>query len=327
MPTPTTTVVNQRPDLAPMVEFDTKSAELQAIAYKAFPVVNVLEQADQYHAIPFEEWLRVPDDANAGLRGDDGEYERDDFGFEEKSYATNEYGIESTISDRRVKKYNELDLDVRAARRDQERIIRIAEARAAAKLFNASNFSGQTTSAGTAFTNLSSSDPEAKVREAMDAVEDRIGMRPNTVIMSDTNVRRIRANEKVRSVVSSQGAGQSEMAGRVGVEVLKEVFDVPHILVGGMSRNTAKRGAATQSVGKIWSNTFILVGYIDHDSGDIEAPSLTRCFHWTEDGSQIGGVFEEYREDPKRRKVLRTRHDVTEDIVFPEAGQLITGVE
>jgi hypothetical protein len=61
-------------------------------------------------------------------------------------------------------------------------------------------------------------------------------------------------------------------------------------------------------------------------SVDMREPCIGRTFHWTQDGSSIGGTVESYREEAIRGDVIRVRHDVDEVILYPEAGHLLSNV-
>jgi hypothetical protein len=59
---------------------------------------------------------------------------------------------------------------------------------------------------------------------------------------------------------------------------------------------------------------------------DIRTPCVARTFHWSEDGSQIGGTVETYYDDPRRSNIVRVRHQVDELVLYPETGHLISNV-
>jgi hypothetical protein len=59
---------------------------------------------------------------------------------------------------------------------------------------------------------------------------------------------------------------------------------------------------------------------------DIREPCLGRTFHWGEDGSQIGGLMESYREEQKRSDIIRCRHDVDEKVLYTQMGHLLSNI-
>lgn len=322
MPAPSTTVVTQRPDLAgSMEEYPIRNAKLGAIANQVFVPVDVALQADTYGRIPIEEYLQVLETQRASGSG----YNRDDFNFIDDSYACKEHGLEGVVDDRDAKRYaSYFDAELKQTERKDFQVTLAQEVRASNLLMNATTFSGQTTAMGTALTDYASSTPVTKVEAACQAVYNRTGIWPNTLVMNNIAKRNMRHNAEVISRITSSGAGDQARQADITIEQLSQVFDLPHILVGGMASNSADRGQAA-SISSAWPDAYMMVGYIDH-SGDIQAPSLTRAFHWSEDGSEIGGHIESYREDDKRSTIIRVRHDVVEKIEYAELGQLITGV-
>jgi hypothetical protein len=61
-------------------------------------------------------------------------------------------------------------------------------------------------------------------------------------------------------------------------------------------------------------------------SNDMREPCIGRTFHWSEDGSLIGGAIEEYWEEQSRSNIIRVRHDTDEVIMYPQAGHLLSNV-
>ena len=48
--------------------------------------------------------------------------------------------------------------------------------------------------------------------------------------------------------------------------------------------------------------------------------------HWQEDGSQVDGRVETYRDETIRSDVVRVRHDVDEKVLYTEAADLLSNV-
>jgi hypothetical protein len=59
---------------------------------------------------------------------------------------------------------------------------------------------------------------------------------------------------------------------------------------------------------------------------DMREPCVGRTFHWSADGSSIGGTVESYREEGVRGNVIRVRHQVAEVVLHAEAGHLLSNV-
>jgi hypothetical protein len=61
-------------------------------------------------------------------------------------------------------------------------------------------------------------------------------------------------------------------------------------------------------------------------SNDFREPCIGRTFHWSADGSSIGGTVESYREEQTRSDIIRVRHEVAEVTLYAEAGHLLSNV-
>ena len=322
MPQPTNTVLTLRPDLAgAMEEFPAEMGSLGLIAYEACPVVDVGVQSDQFAKIPIETYLQQ----QKTKRNSKGDYQRDDFDFEMDSFATIEHGLEGIVDDRDAKKYgNFFNAEVVQAKRKRLQVMMAAEQRVAALLFNAANFSGQTAAVTNEWDDFANATPVFDVEAAAKAFNNLNGLWPNRMIINRRGFRNLRNCNQIVERISSVGAGDRSLSTDITAAKLAEVFDIEKVLVGGMSTNSANRGLDAV-ISSIWSDEYALLAYID-ESADIEAPSLCKTFHWSEDGSTIGGTVESYREEAQRRGIVRVRHDVHEKITAPKLGYLLSNI-
>jgi hypothetical protein len=106
--------------------------------------------------------------------------------------------------------------------------------------------------------------------------------------------------------------------------MLAQVFDLPYILVAGGSKNGAKEGA-TVDPEQIWSGEYAMVCKIA-TGADFREPCIGRTFHWSADGSAVGGTVESYREEQTRSDIIRVRHDVDELVLYKDAGFLLGNI-
>jgi hypothetical protein len=106
--------------------------------------------------------------------------------------------------------------------------------------------------------------------------------------------------------------------------MLAQVFDLDYVIVAGSSKNSAVEGQAPTPT-QIWSDEYAMVCKVA-TSNDMREPCIGRTFHWSEDGSSIGGSIEEYYEEQSRSKIIRVRHDVDEVVMYLQAGHLLSNV-
>lgn len=321
MPQPSVQITDHRPDLiGAMEEFPIEAAMAGSIAYQIAPPIEVALQADKYGRIPIEEYLQIQEDKRASGAG----YPRDSFNFIDDNYATTEHGLEGVVDDRDAKRYHHyVQAEIATTKRKKLQILLNSEKRVSDLIMNATTFGSQSTALNAVLTNYTTSDPIAAVETAVQNIYDRTGMWANFIAMGRKNFRHMRHNTKIIDRINSNGAGTQSRASDITADQLSAVFDLEHVLVGGMASNSANRGLSA-SISSMWPDSYLFVGYLDA-SGDHQMPTLARTFHWSDDGSVLGGTIESYREDNKRSTIIRVRHDTHEKIEYQELGELITG--
>jgi hypothetical protein len=110
------------------------------------PIYPVQEKSADYPVIPTEAMLKIQDTKRAPT----GHYPRSDWEFETKTYACEERGWEELVEDSEARDLRRLfDVEMAAAMRANEVIMRRQEYDIAALLFNATTFSGRTSDVGT----------------------------------------------------------------------------------------------------------------------------------------------------------------------------------
>ncbi len=322
MPAPSSTLATLRPDLATFEEFDLEMDRMGFIAHRVFPVMEVGQQAGNFGKIPIEQLLQNRDTERAPGSG----YSRGKFTFLPATYACAEHGAEEPVDDREAKMYaNYFDAEQVSTRRAYDVVLRNAEKRLAALLFNTNTYTGASlaTAAAVAWSTAASAVPVTDVENACRKVWENCGMWPNALILNRHNMRNARRTAQVIDASKSQGF-MDVRAGSLNAQQLATVFDLEEVIVAGAAKNTANEGQATV-LANIWSNSYAMVARIVR-TNDIREPGVGRTFHWGEDGSQVGGMVETYRDETVRSNVVRVRHDTQEKHLYVEAAHLITGV-
>lgn len=325
MPSSTTSLSTLRPDLASFFEFDLEAAKAGFVASKVFPVVEVAKASGNFGKIPLESLLQERETR----RGPGSGYSRGSWQFDDATYATVEHGAEEPVDDNEAKMYRDyFDLEVVATSRAYGAVLRNAEKRVADAVFNTSTWTGSGLT--TAITNEWDSNhttdavPITDVEAAVKKVYDASGLWPNALIINRKVFRNLRNLDQIIDRINSSGAGKISTPADITTQMLSAVFDLPYIIVAGESRNSAKEGqAATPS--QIWSDEYAMVCKIA-TSNDMREPCIGRTFHWSEDGSSIGGTVESYRDETVRGDIIRVRHQVAEVVLYPQAGHLLSNV-
>lgn len=318
MPSPSSSLATLRPDIAgSFTEFDLEQNINGFVWDQLMPVFEVAQAAGNFGIIPIEQLLQQRDTARAPGSG----YARGKFTFRPSSYATHEHGAEDPVDDNEAAMYREyFDAEVVAAMRVRHAVLSNAESRVIAALLANAN----TANAAVQYDLPGTATPITDVEFAVNAIYDRTGVWPDTLGMSRKTFRLLRNVEQILDRISSSGAGSPTKATDVTVQMLSAVFDIPKIVIAGSSRNTANAGQ-TAALSQIWDQTKMIVCKTA-SGNDFREPCIGRTFHWSADGSSIGGTVETYRDETVRGDILRIRHQVEEKILYPEMGQIIAAV-
>jgi hypothetical protein len=325
MPSPVSSLATQRPDLATFLEFDLESERAGYIATQVLPVMSVASQAGNFGKIKLAELLQQRQTKRAPGSG----YARGSWTFDKATYATEEHGAEEPVDDREAQMYAEyFDAEQVSTMRAFSSVLRNAEQRVADAVFNATTWNGAALT--TAITNEWDSNhttnavPITDVEAAVNKVYDASGLWPNALIINRKVFRNLRNLDQIIERINSEGAGNASKPSDITTAMLAQVFDLDYVIVAGTSRNSAKEGQAATPV-QIWDSEYAMVCRIA-TGNDMREPCIGRTFHWSNDGSSIGGTVESYRDEAIRGNVIRVRHDVDEVILYPQAGHLLSNV-
>lgn len=324
MPTPSTSLATLRPDLAASLEqFDLAMDRQGFIASRVLPVMDVQVQSGTFGKIPLASLLQNQETA----RNSRGGYNRGNWEFTTDSFTTKENGWEEAIDDREAKLYaGYFDAALVSTARAFDFVLRAAERRVCTLLQNTTTWTGAslTTAVSTAWTmaNRTTSTPLVDVEAAVRKVWSGTGLWPNALIIGKHTFRNLQHTSQVIDKITSSGAGNPAKPTDITAEMMSRVFDLPKIIVAGSAKNTANEGQ-TVSIAPVWSNDYAIVARIA-DTADIREPCLGRTFHWSADGSQIGGTVETYRDETVRSDMVRVRHETHEKVLYTELAHLLT---
>jgi hypothetical protein len=324
MPSPSSSLATQRPDLATFLEFDHESEKAGYIATQVFPVIDVQSQAGNFGKIPLEQLLQQRDTKRAPGSG----YARGNWTFEPAVYATEEHGAEEPVDDREAKMYAEyFQAEQISTMRAFSSVLRNAEQRVADVVFGSTWSSGGatlTTAITHEWDDATNCVPLTDVEAAVQKIYDNSGLWANALVINRKVFRNLRNSAQVIDRIESNGAGNASKATDITVQMLAAAFDLDHIIVAGTSKNGAKEGQSASPT-QIWSGEYAMVCKIS-TSADMRDACIGRTFHWSQDGSSIGGTVESYRDERVRGDVIRVRHDVDELVLYPQAGHLLSNI-
>jgi hypothetical protein len=321
MPSPSEALATLRPDLGGSFEdFNNEQDRLGFIGYRVLPVLEVQRASGTFGRIPLAELLKNADVKRTSRSG----YPRGDWKFKDESFATEEFGFEEPVDRRDVNLYKEyFDAEMISAELARDTVLREAEKRIAAMIFNATTWTGASLFTDTTVTwaTLATATPITDVEAAVRKVYDNTGLWPNALVINRKVFRDLRMTTQIKDQIASSGAGNRTLATDITIDMLRQVFDLDHILVAGSSKNGANEGQAATPT-QIWSSGFAMVCRIA-TTNNIKEPCLGRTFHWDADGSQIGCAMETYPDPQIRGDVVRARHEVDEVVIEKNFGHLL----
>lgn len=323
MPAPTSSV-QPRPEIAQsLIEFDLAMDRNGFVGHRVFPVFEAPKDHGTFGKIPIEQLLQNRETARAPKGG----YSRGNYTFTSDTFTTAEHGAEEPVDDREKAMYSDyFNADLYASQRAMDVVLRNAEKRIAAAVFNTSTWTGSslTTAVSTEWSTAATSTPINDVEGAVRKVRTNTGLKPNTIIMPWTVFRNLRLCSQIIDRITSSGAGSPAKPTDITPAMLAAVFDIESVLVADSQKNTATEGQSA-SLSDIWSNEYVMVCRVARTQ-DLAEPCIGRTFHWGEDGSRIGGTVESYREEDIRSDVMRVRHQVGEKVLYAECGHLLSNI-
>jgi len=305
MPSPTSSLATQRPDLsASLEEFDLAMDSAGFIGHRILRHTPVASQSGNFGKIPIEELLQNRDTARAPGSG----YNRGEFKFETATYTTEEHGVEEPVDDREAAMYaNYFDAEVISTMRAQRAVVEAQEKRIADMIFNTTTYTPTTVT--NEWDDSANATPIDDVETKVQALYDASGLWPNAMVITQKVFRNLRNVAQIVDRVKYQGF-QDARPGNITIAALAQALAIDNILVAGGTKNTANEGQ-TASLSPIWSGEYSWIGRIA-TMDDFREPCVGRIFHWTGDGSQENGLVESYRDESVRSDIIRVRHDVDE---------------
>lgn len=320
MPSPSAALSTLRPDLAASLEEFNLAADRNGfIGLRVLPVLEVAKATGLFGKIPIESLLQN----RVTNRAAGGGYSRGSWKFTTDTFACEEHGAEEPVDDREAALYSDFfNAEVVSAQRCLDVVLRNMERRIADAVFNAVTWTP--TSITNEWDDYANATPIDDVEAAVRRVWTASGLWPDALVINRKVFRNLRQCEQVIERIQASGAGFPVRAADITAAQLAAVFDLSEIIVGGSPRNTAIEGQDV-TIGSIWSDEYAMVAKICR-SNDMREPGLGRCFHWAEDGSQIGGTIETYRDESVRSEIVRVRHDVDEKILYVEAADLMDNI-
>jgi hypothetical protein len=323
MGAPSTSLATLRPELAAgLMEFDLAADRGGFIGAQVMPVLEVQKQAGPFGKLVIEQLLHTSETK----RAPGAPYSRSKWVFGKDSYSCEEHGHEETIDDRESAMYADFfNHEQISAMRGLDVVLRNAEIRIAAAIFNATTWTGSalTTAPTNEWDDATNAVPITDVKNAKEKVFAGSGLDANTLIINKTVFTNLKHVAQILDRVKYNNK-MDVRPGNISMGAMAQALDIDRILIAGSPKNAALEGQSV-SIARIWSNEYAMVCRIATTQDPREA-CIGRVLHWAEDGSTIGGTVETYRDETVRGDVVRVRHDVDEKVMVVEAGHLLSNI-
>lgn len=312
-------------------EYSFLAASQGFVGLQVLPAIGVDKKAATYPVIPIEA-IKAPitDDKRAPRSG----YKRDDFEWDEDSYATDEHGREADVDDAEIEMYGDiLEVEQIARNRAVLQTLESYEANVASAVFNTGTWTGAalTTALAKDWTDPTAT-PVTDVFAAMDKVEDNCFYTPNAAIIQKRTLRAFVQSPQVKDFWKNLAGNDAQMPAHA--ELFKLIFGLDKVISPGSLKNTANLGLDAV-IDRIWNKRMVMICRIS-DNRDVSGmdPRIGNTFMWDEQNISIPGlsdtqmamIIEEYREEKRRGGVIRNRCNYGLKIMQKQCGHLLTNV-
>lgn len=262
----------------------------------------------------------VTNGTGSGRRAPGAGYERTDSTFEETTFTTKEYGLEETLDDSEAKRYETyLDAEREISNIVTYKLMRLHEKRVAAKVFNATTFSGYTGAVSDEWSGATST-PYQNVQDAILTLKRQIGgVLGNSELclaMSEKVFRNVVKTTEIQGkILGGDGSSVDKVSGydMIGAARLASILGVDKVIY-----SPAQDGGSD-----IWDDEYALLFYRSMGR-NLREVQIGKTFLWNEAGAPY--TVETYRDEPVRSEVIRVRHHTDENVFTPMAGYLFSNV-
>lgn len=297
-----------------MMEYVEQQNEF--IGTQALRLFRTKKKASTFAAVTREGITRDADTKRAPR----GNYNRDSFQAEDKSYKCEEHGLEGALDDGEREIYrSDFDAELVTTKITTRRVLQAQEKRVADLLFNTTTFTGAALykDYSAAPWDTAASDAIAQIAFAKNKIRANCGIIANALICSTENIERLKALTVIKDAIKyTARLTDAEIR-----NALADLLGLKYILEGKAIQNSAKEGQAFVSA-DIWSDDYAMVAVIADDEEDLSQPAVGRTFLWVEDSPENATV-EQYRDENARSDIFRVRQHVDEVVIDPYFAFLV----
>lgn len=294
----------------------------QFMGLDILPVSSEMSKTGTFERLVIE---NITAGTGSGRRAPSAGYERGQSSFEETNFTTIEYGLEEPLDDSEVARYaTALDAERETANVLTFRLMRLHEQRVAAKVFNATTFTGYTGNVSIEWSKATSVVYD-NVQDAILTLKRQIGgalgQSELCLAMSEKVFRNAVKSTAIQAkIMGGSGSTVDKTSGylMIGQDRLANILGVDKVFC---SAAQAKNVAGT--LADVWDDEYALL-YFRSKGRSLKEIQIGRTFMWDEAGQPY--TVETYRDEPIRSDVIRVRHHTDENVFAPIAGYLFANI-
>lgn len=333
-----------RQDIAEtFTQFNLSENMMKMVATRVLPLRTVREAHGTYPVIPIKQLMKRPSSAGTAptgfalRRAPGAVYRRDDLGFTQASYTTEEHGLEGVVDENNASHYaSHFDHEVATTDYILNQLMTERELRTASSLFNTTRFtpgaSGQSQDAGTyredhslgaavPWSDHANATPIRDFFVARDKIWTTFGVYPDCAVMNEESFQNLRRVDEIRQQWMALGAGSRATQGDMTLQALQQILNIDEIIVASGVMDANNAGTAAFQASHIWGNGCLV--FKKTRGTDIREVALGHTFHFQADGSIDPALVEDYYEVQSRTQVIRVRHQ-DRQLVKYDIGEFIT---
>jgi len=278
------------------------------IADAVMPPIPVKKESDKYYRYT-KNW-RLP----SAHRADGAEAKQIDWAIDTDTYQTEEYALKDLVTDRqRANADNPLSLDVDATENLTDMIMLLREKRVADVVFASGTYGTQTSALTGAqcWDDYAGSDPINDINTARVAIHAATGKLPNVIVLGYQVYLKLCQHPDILERI------KYTQKGLVTADLIAQVFELPRVIVGMASYDSAQEGA-TSSVGYVWGKSAAIL-YVEPSPG---LKKVSFGYQFKSRGMQTS----KWRKEENKADFIEVGEIVDEKVVCATAGYLFTTV-
>jgi hypothetical protein len=322
---PNTAVFEPREDLGMRYEeFDLAMNLMGNIGHLVMPIITRDNASGKFPRLSLAQLLQ----RLKTKRAPGANYGRSNREFGDDSYETSEHGLEATLDDRTLARYDDIiDAEVFEGEVIEQAILLDYEIEVAELMFNPTTFAGRTGDLTNEWDDPINATPVTDIKNKKQSIKLACGVKPNALIINDAVLDNLKLCDQIINTLKYQGY-QDARAGEISKQALAVSLGLDEIIVAESVYNTAGPGGDA-SLADIWSDEYALLARVAKTNNPMER-CIGRTFMWAQEGAtngeRMGVIGERYYEDARRGGVLRKRTDWGLELMQVECGYLFSNV-